>query len=118
MSGTNNYPGIGFTTFGIDHNCFTKISVSATAFGASSVDGYQPDYVIQFQPQTTMFVNLGSGTVEYSFNGTQVHGELNSANVNTAALTFQDRVISKIWFRVQSGSSGPIVVSVQSWATR
>jgi hypothetical protein len=119
MTGTNNnYPGIGYTTFGIDHNFFTKVSVSTTTFGGDSVDGYQPSTIILFQPQTVIFTNLGTGTVEYSMNGTTVHGELNSANVNTSCLTFQNRVISKIWFRVQSGSSGPIIVSVQAWATR
>jgi|SRR5271166_3978285 len=118
MTGTNNYPGIGYTTYGFDYNFFQKIAVSATTFGGSSIDGYQPDTICPFTTQTVMFVNLGSGTVEYSFNGNTVHGELNSANVNTVALTFQNRVISKIWFRVQTGSSGTINVSVQAWASR
>jgi len=108
MSDTTRQP----ITTGRDHNFFQKVSVSqgGTAFATNA------DIIITFTSQEVMFVNLGTGTVEYSFNGFNVHGELNSANV-TANLTFENRVIAKIWFRVQTGSSGPITVSVQAWGS-
>ena len=114
---TNNFPGIGHTNNGKDRNFFQKVSVTSSSFGAVSVDGNQPDMMITFLTQGAMFLNLGTGVVEFSFNGNTVHGELNSANPSSG-LTFNDRIISKIWFRVQSGSSGPIVVSVSAWGMR
>lgn len=113
---TNNFPNIGYTTLGFDRNFFQKITVTASSFGGGSIDGYQPDVVITFNTQSAMFLNLGTGVVEFSFNGQTVHGELNSANPS-AGLAFDNRPVSKIWFRVQSGSSGPINVSVQAWST-
>ena len=116
---TNNYPNIGYTTLGFDRNFFKKVAVSATTFGGDSADGYQPDVVITFNTVGLMFLNLGSGAtsvIEYSFNGQTVHGELNPTNAS-AALSFDNRPVSKIWFRVQAGSSGTINISVQAWST-
>jgi len=117
---TNNFPGIGYTTYGRDWNFFQRLNVSATSFGGGSIDGYQPDMIITFTTQGVIFLNenaTASGKiVEYSFNGTTVHGELDvSTGSLTKMLTFNNRVISKIWFRVKSGSSGPIPISVQAW---
>lgn len=127
---TNNYPNIGKVTYGYSHNFFTKISVSWTAFGGNSVDGYQPDTVINLiEPTyTVILTNLAAtfqsatpsyttAVLEYSFDGNNVHGELGSSPSNVS-LTFQNRVVSCIWFRVQSGSSGTIPVSVQGWGVR
>jgi hypothetical protein len=116
------YPNATFINQGRDYNYFQKIAVDWTSFGAGSSDGYGPDAIITFSTQTVMFVNLtASGTsdsvVEYSFNGNVLHGELNPTN-STIALTFENRTISQIWFRIQSGSSGPITVSVQAWGIR
>ena len=113
---TNNFPGIGYTNLGYDRNFFQKISVSATTFGGGSVDGYQPDMIIRFNTSSVMFLNLGTGTLEFSFNGNTVHGELSSANPS-AGLVFDNRAISKIWFRVQTGSTAPIAVAVYAWST-
>jgi hypothetical protein len=117
----NNFPGTGSVTLGYDRNFFQKISVTATTFGGNNstspyVPGTQPDMIIPFNTQAVMFLNLGTGVVEFSFNGQTVHGELNSANPS-AGLTFDNRPVSKIWFRVQTGSTGPIMVSVQAWST-
>ena len=106
--------GLGPINIGRDYNFFQKKSVTKTTFGVSA-DGYACDMIITFPTQGLIFINEGSGTVEYSFNGNTVHGELDSASTSTKMLTFNDRVVSKIWFRVKSGSSGPIVVSVQAW---
>lgn len=112
---TNNFPNIGYTSYGYDHNFFQKISVTATTFGGGSVTGVQPDVIITFTTQGIQLLNLGTGVVEFSFNGNTVHGELNSANPSVG-LTFDNRVVSKIWFRVQAGSTGPITVSVNAWS--
>jgi hypothetical protein len=126
---TNNYPNIGKLTYGYAHNFFVKLTVSWTAFGANTVDGYQPDTIINLiEPtQTVIFTNLtaaGTGNtlvpgavLEYSFDGNTVHGELGSCFQNIS-LTFQDRVISTIWFRVQTSSGGSPIVSVQAWGVR
>lgn len=125
----NNFPYVPMVTYGYDHNYFQKVGVNWTTFGANSVDGYQPDLFINLPEPTytVIFTNLtaaGTGNtlvpssvVEYSFNGSTVHGELGSCFENIS-LTFQNRVISGIWFRVQSGSAGPINVSVQAWGVR
>lgn len=113
---TNNFPGIGYTTLGYQRNFYQKVSITSSTFGGASVTGQQPDVIITFNTQGLQLLNLGAGVVEFSFNGTTVHGELNSSNPS-AGLTFDNRPTSKIWFRVQSGSSGPITVSVGAWST-
>lgn len=114
---SNNFPGIGFKTRGRDFNFYQKIAVNWSTFGGGSVDGYQPDMIITFSTQGVLFLNEGTGVVEYSFNGNTVHGELDSTKPSVG-LTFDNRVISMIWFRVKSGSSGPITVRVDAWSIR
>lgn len=127
---TNNFPGTGSVTLGYDRNFFQKISVTATGFGSNNagspyVPGPQPDMIIPFNTQSVILTNLSlaSGTyasgsvVEYSFNGQTVHGELGSSSANIS-LTFENRIVAKIWFRLQTGSSGPVSISVQAWSTQ
>jgi hypothetical protein len=123
---SNNYPNIGKLTYGYAHNYFNKMNVTWTTFGGGAVDGYQPDMVINLlEPtQTVIFTNLttasapsSTAVIEYSFDGNTVHGELGN-HINNLSLTFENRVISTIWFRIQSGSTGPITVSVQAWGVR
>lgn len=117
---TNEFPNIGFVTNGKDFNYYKKVSVDNITFGGQSVDGYQPSAFISFSTQAVMFLNEGttsSQVVEYSFNGTTVHGELDPT-LPSRAVAFDNRVISKIWFRVKSGSSGPITVRVDAWGLR
>lgn len=98
---------------GRDFNFYTKIDVTVGSFQAAY------DAIITFPTQTVMLLNedTGSDIVEYSFNGNTLHGELNPALI-TKSMTFDNRVISKIWFRVKSGSTGPITVRIDAWATR
>ena len=123
---TNNFPNIGYTTVGRDFNYFKKLNISATGFGSASISGQQPDMIITFPTYSVIFTNLtaaGTGTfvpnsvIEYSFNGQTVHGEIGSSPANVSLL-FDNRVISTIWFRLQSGSSGSPLVSVQAWGIR
>lgn len=105
-------PTIGPKKQGVDFNSFTKVSVSATSFSTTD-----PDVILSWQPRGMIFNTEGSSTntVEYSFNGTTVHGELVPGG-NRATLTFYDRCQAMIWFRVKSGSTGPITVSVEAWS--
>lgn len=123
---SNNFPYIGKLTYGYAHNYFNKLSVSWSTFGGGAVDGYQPDMIINLlEPtQTVIFTNLttastpsSTSVIEYSFDGNTVHGELGNS-LGNISLTFNNRVISCIWFRVQSGSTGPLEVSVQAWGVR
>ena len=112
---TNSFPNIGKVTFGKDHNYFKRAVISSGTFGGASVDGYQPDMFITFSTQYVIMVNETAATVEYSFNGTTVHGEL-TGSVTTGPYQRIDmpyRVVSKIWFRVKSG--GNSTVTVQAW---
>ena len=58
-----------------------------------------------------LLINEGPGILEVSFNGIDVHGELN-LNIGTGSLVINDPGIVKIWFRLKLGSSA--VVSVQN----
>jgi hypothetical protein len=116
------FPGIK-KGHGQDFNYFKKSNVNWAQFGAPDgytlADGYGPDQVITFPTYGVIFNTEGTSTntVEYSFNGTTVHGEL-VPGTNRTTLTFLNRPICLIWFRVKSGSTGPIPVSVEAWGIR
>ena len=104
-------------------NYFQKSVVNWSQFGAPDgytvADGYGADQFISFSTYGVIFNIEGSGSsaVEYSFDGHTVHGEL-TQGTNRATITFLNRVVSMIWFRVKSGSSGPLTVSVEAWGIR
>ena len=100
-----------------DFNFFQKQDVFWTTFGGGATDGYGPDMIIPFSTQSLVFINEGNGILEYSFTGKAVHGELDSSSL-TKGLIFDNRVVSLIWFRVKTGSTGPIKISVQAWGIR
>ena len=52
--------------------------------------------------------------VEYSFNGTAVHGRM-KVNTITSALAFDNRVQTKIYFRKPVGPSASIDVRLEVW---
>lgn len=60
---------------------------------------------------------LNEGTsgniVQYSFNGTDIHGDLNP-DLASAGIIFDSRHQDKIYFRLASGTSANI--RVESWA--
>lgn len=109
------FPGIPKKTQGLDSNYFVKTAVNWSNFGGGSSDNIGPDQIITFSTQGVLLLNEGTGVVEVSFNGNTVHCELDSTNV-TKGLAFDNRVISLIWFRVKTGSTGPITVSVNAWS--
>jgi len=113
---THNYSGLGKRTTGKDLNFYEKITVTSTTFGEEA-DGYQPDAFISFHSTSLMLLNEGTlltSVIEYSFNGNTVHGELDPT-LPSRGLTFDNRRVSSIWFRVKSGSSGPVIVRVDAW---
>lgn len=109
---------------GYDFNYYSSLSVSWTQFGApdgyTTTDGYGPDLVIKFPTYGVIFTNESTGQViEYSFNGTTIHGVLDGATTSTTrVVTFLNRPISLIWLRLKSGSAGPATVTVTAWGTR
>jgi hypothetical protein len=117
---TNNFPRVGYITQGRDFNFFQIYSVSETSFGGASVDGYQPALVITFPTAGLIFTNETSGqVVEYSFNGQTVHGQLDGTSTSTTRImTFLNRPVCCIWFRLKSGSAGPASITTTAWGIR
>lgn len=93
---------------GKDFNFFAEKTISSAIYTAD------PDVIFNFRGQAgfNLFIQSG-GTVEYSFNGNVAHGKLILSS-SRAFLQFEDRRVSKIWFRVVSG--GNAVVMVEAWA--
>ena len=116
------FPGIK-KNFGRDHNYYRSISVTWTQFGAPDgytiADGYGPDLIITFPTYGVIFSNDTPGQiVEYSFNGTTVHGQLDGTVTSTTRIMqFLNRPISLIWFRVKAGSTAA-TISTTAWGTR
>ncbi len=104
-------PNLGKITHGRDFNFFQKLDVSTASFDTLS------NCHITFSTTCLTFMNEGSGStnaVEYSFNGNTVHGDMIPGK-ESASLKFEGRVASKIWFRVKSGSTGPITIRIEAW---
>lgn len=94
---------------GRSFNFFKKKLIAQSTFGVVA-DGYYPDMIITFPTKSFLFVNEGTGVIEYSFNGFDVHGELSAS----AFFMFDNRTVNKIWFRLKSGSAS--TVRVDAWA--
>lgn len=114
---TNNFPNIGYNTKGKDFNFYKALAITETTFGGNSVDGYQPNLIITFPNYGLILTNETSGQVaEFSFNGNTVHGILDGSSTSTTrVMTFLNRQVSTIWFRVKSGSSGTINITITAW---
>lgn len=113
------YPGI--TSNRVRYNYYQKINVNWSQFGApdgwTAQDGYGPDIYINFNAKSFLLLNEGSGesnTVEYSFNGNTVHGEL-VPGAASEGIVFDNRPVDLIWFRLKSGSTGPVIIRVEAW---
>jgi len=93
--------------YGKDFNYFNKLSVNIA-------DGYFPaecQILIPFSTYTVTFDLESGGPVEYSFNGITLHGDMTSG-LPSASLVFENRVISKIWFR------GSGTIRIEAWGIR
>lgn len=84
-------------------------------FKVITVDGYDfptdPQVNFGFLSQGFSFLNRGNRTLEYSFDGTTLHGDLNPGD-SSIGLAFDNRVESKIWFR---GDDGYGAIRVEAW---
>jgi hypothetical protein len=93
--------------YGYDFNFFTKYTSSGSNYSTDCnviINMKAPTYSVTF--------NLESGShIYYSFNGLTDHGDMQDGYA-TKNLTFENRVISKIWFR------GDGYVRIEAWAIR
>lgn len=102
-----NGVNLGPITRGFDFNYFQKVTITSSSFSNTC------DLFIPFSTQSISFLNEdGTSVVQVSFNGNTVHDELNPT-LPSKGVTYDNRVISKIWFKLTSGSSA--VISVRAW---
>jgi hypothetical protein len=92
------------------YNFFDRVSVSTTNFD---------NHVVYWTFNSTGIVLVNetetSGRiVEYSFNGTDVHGDLDP-DLATSGLAFDNRRETRIWFRLKT-AGGAASVRIETWA--
>lgn len=90
---------------GSRYNYFEVVTVDVAAFPTD------PQSDFGFFAQGFSFVNRGAAVIEYSFDGTNVHGDLNNTDESVERL-FVSRMECKVWFRVSAGSHD---VRVEAW---
>ena len=95
-------------TWGRDFNYYKKLTVSSGTFTSNS------DVIITFPTYTVNFSLESTGVVQYSFNGTDIHGEMDSTK-SSKDLSFQNRQVTKIWFKLISGAG---TVRIEAWGIR
>ena len=98
-------------TYGKDLNFFRNVTPGSATPGTFVTNC---DVVITFPTYTvTFWVPAASTNIQYSFNGTDIHGTLDgSLTTAPRELIFENRQLSKIWF------SGTGTVRVEAWGTR
>ncbi len=79
-------------------NYFTRSTVSSGSFPGS------PSVSFGFQANSFSLINEGTGTIQYSFDGTTVHGDL-VPSTPSAGMVFKDRGSNMIWFKLGSGAT-------------
>lgn len=87
------------------YNYFEVVTVDGYAFPA------EPQAIFGFNSQGFAFLNRGSATVEYSFDGATTHGDLNPADASKDRV-FDTRTECKVWFRT---TGAPSPVRVEAW---
>lgn len=87
-------------------------------FSEITVDGYDfpttPQVEFGFITQGISLLNRGNFIIEYSFDGTNVHGDLNSADASYNMM-FNNRLESKMWLRAVDGYGELRVEAWGSW---
>ena len=94
--------------YGRNFNYYNKYTVTNGTFNTNA------DIIITFQTYTVTFDLESTGVVQYSFNGNYIAGEMDSSWASKT-LVFQNRALSKIWFKLISGSG---IVRVEAWSTQ
>ena len=95
-----------------DINFFHKLHVSSNSFSDHSVSWNFNSVGIAIMIES----NTDGEAIEYSFDGTTVHGDC-VALTPSEAIIFDNRTQNKIWFRRSSGSS-PILVRIEAWGNQ
>jgi len=84
-------------------------------FNLLYVDGYDfptvPQINFTYTSQGFSFLNRGNSTLQYSFNGEDLHGDLVPSDAS-AGFIFDARSENKVWFRAYDGYGE---VRVESW---
>ncbi len=93
---------------GKDFNYFRRLTISSTTFLESS----DVEFSFRGNPSFTL-INESTDTIEYSFNGNTLHGDL-VGGTPSATLVSNNRGVSKIWFRVPNGD--PVDIRVEATA--
>ena len=91
------------------YNFFTKINVTSTSFASHLVSW-------NFNSIGFSFLNEADAravVVEYSFDGTTVHGDLTPL-LPSEGIVFDNRMVSKVWFRLVTAGT-PALVRVEAW---
>lgn len=73
-------------TRGKDFNFYEEIAVTAGAFATD------PDAISLFRGPRSMMLVCTAGDVEYSFNGTTVHGKISADQIFNFGLRNEDKV--------------------------
>ena len=89
------------------YNYFDVITMDGYSFPAS------PQAKFGFMSDGITLLNRGSYVIEYSFDGTNVHGDLDPSDASIS-MTFEGRVESAIWFRAVGGFGD---VRAEAWGT-
>ena len=87
------------------YNYFSVITVDGYSFPTNSQVNFD------FVAQGISFLNRGTHTIQYSFDGTTLHGDLNPSDASKG-LVFDSRYENRVWFR---GLDGYGDVRVESW---
>lgn len=99
---------VGPITYGRDDSFFDQLTFANTNFKQKADVVVNIKYVDSFY-----MINTGDEVIQYSFNGTDVHGDMTPGK-GSEALSFTNRRVDHIWFRSPSGNSAS--VSVGGWA--
>lgn len=95
---------------GADHNHWERVAdITATSFADFA------DVAFRFKGAAKEIILTveGGTTVEYSFNGNTVHGEVIPSS-DRSQLIFTRRPAIGMWFKVASGTG---IVTVEAWAS-
>lgn len=91
--------------YGYDHNYFKKLIITNANYNTNC------DILIPFSTYTVTFQLEAGSNIVYSFNGNHDAGDM-TLNLPSQNLVFENRVISKIWFK------GNGTCRIESWAGR
>lgn len=83
---------------------FNEVTISNTDFTSL------PSIDWKFKSIGLVITNVGTGTIEYSFNGCRLDGKLDCL---IRSITFDNKSVSRIWFRVTNGDNS--ILRISAW---